>query len=499
MKFYSQFAHTLDFCDVPYCCEGIEANLDEYKKYDLIRLLERHPKWNSEINSIILTVKETKYVFNPDQMQNQMLLIRYSFEHDDAKKAWDAMPPYSWLNVRFITDDLVRYLQEWCDTYPALEKVKPKVGQKMSRFLRKAMVALGEDPDHNPELKTEFEKLADGLSEYEIDRPLIISVNPCDFLTMSYGTNWASCHIINPSIALGGNTYSGCFKAGTLSYANDESTIIVYTVRELPEDLRDLPITPRMTRQLFMLNPDNGILVQSRFYPYTNDTNQIDNFRAIMQDVISTCYGKPNFWKLSRDEFDEEAFCSDERGLHYKDYEFTNEFHISTCYLQGVEQTGTVSTIGNAGYYLNSHYENRICDADEVTSVSECAHCGAHIDHDEAIEINGDSYCPDCVIFCSDCGNPVLVEDAVEIGYGNWVCRECIADNYYVCENCGEYVHERDVYFDKDGCAWCEECAQSHLSYCEDCNEYVRDEDMVELENGDMVCTDCAHERENAK
>ena len=93
----------------------------------------------------------------------------------------------------------------------------------------------------------------------------------------------------------------------------------------------------------------------------------------------------------------------------------------------------------------------------------------------------------------------MLAEDAVEIAYGNWVWRECLADHYYMCENCGEYVHERDAYFDRDGLAWCEACAENHLIQCDECGEYVSDDEIIELENGDRICADCARERKNAK
>ena len=496
MSFYGQFVNTLDFCKVEWLRGGVEANLNEYKKNDLVNLLRRHPNWNEEIKSVVLTVKETKPCAAPAEMGMLMDRLAYTSNHSEE---WVEI--YNWhkMNTRFLTPDHEIRFRAWSDKYNL--GLKPKAGQKMSRFIRQALLAMGEDLEHNLKLKTAYEKLADALSEYEIEHPLIISANPCDFLTMSYGTNWASCHIINPDIARGGDTYSGCYKAGTLSYANDESTLILYTVDKLPDDLHNLPTIPRLTRQLFMVNVDNGIIMQSRLYPYTDNLNLIDNYRAVMQDVLATCYGKSNLWSLRRDCFDTDVFTTCCGSLHYRDYEYANQYHISTSTLRDIEQVGTVSVIGNEGYYLDTNDEIEIEDADQVIHEFVCAHCGSTIAWDDATEIDGAYYCPECVRECEDCGELCVADDMTDVGGDyvyHWVCRDCLENHYCVCNHCDEYVYEDDVITTRDGEAYCQDCANEHLVYCEDCEEYVQLDDATELENGNWICDHCAHEREVA-
>lgn len=496
MSFYGQFVNTLDFCEVEWLRSGVEANLNEYKKNGLVNLLRRHPNWNEEIKSVVLTVKETKLCATPDEMVALMNTLACASSNFNV---WANICNWKRMSTRFLTPDHEIKFRAWSDEYNL--GLKPKAGQKMSRFIRQALLAMGEDLEHNLKLKTAYEKLADALAEYEIKHPLIISANPCDFLTMSYGTNWASCHIINPDIARGGDTYSGCYKAGTLSYANDESTLILYTVDKLPDDLRNLPITPRLTRQLFMVNVDNGIMMQSRLYPYTDDLNLIDNYRAVMQDVLATCYGKSNLWSLRRDCFDTDVFTTCCYSLHYRDYEYANQYHISTSTLRDIEQVGTVSVIGNEGYYLDVNYKIEIEDAEVVTHEFVCAHCGSEIDPDDVIEIDGEYYCPECVRECEDCGEWCVADDMTDVGGDyvyHWVCRDCLENHYYVCYHCDEYVHEDAVITTRDGETYCQDCANEHLVCCEDCEEYVQLDDATELENGNWICDHCAHEREVA-
>ena len=72
-----------------------------------------------------------------------------------------------------------------------------------------------------------FAKAADDTNPLKIKRITVLSVNICDFLLMSNGNSWSSCHFINRSGA-----YQGCYKAGTLSYSNDGTSMCFYTLPE---------------------------------------------------------------------------------------------------------------------------------------------------------------------------------------------------------------------------------------------------------------------------
>lgn len=65
---------------------------------------------------------------------------------------------------------------------------------------------------------------------------------------------------------------------------------------------------------------------------------------------------------------------------------------------------------------------------------------------------------------CHCCGESFdnVVDGHWDIHY-NWVCNECLSENYTPCENCSDFVPNDEV-VDVDGSLYCEECARSHHS-----------------------------------
>lgn len=115
---------------------------------------------------------------------------------------------------------------------------------------------------------------------------------------MSNGNSWSSCHFINRSGA-----YQGCYKAGTLSYSNDGTSMCFYTLPETYEGNRWY-MEKKITRQLFFY--ENGLLLQSRLYPKGGDASgeSYGDYRAVVQDIIAKCIEKSNLWKKVDDDWD---------------------------------------------------------------------------------------------------------------------------------------------------------------------------------------------------
>lgn len=65
-----------------------------------------------------------------------------------------------------------------------------------------------------------FAQYADLVSDTAREMNFIISLNPLDYLTMSFGVSWVSCH----------NIRSGGWKGGCLSYMLDSTSIITFVV-----------------------------------------------------------------------------------------------------------------------------------------------------------------------------------------------------------------------------------------------------------------------------
>ena len=150
-----------------------------------------------------------------------------------------------------------------------------------------------------------FAKVADDTNPLKIKRITVLSVNICDFLLMSNGNSWSSCHFINRS-----GTYQGCYKAGTLSYSNDGTSMCFYTLPETYEGNRWY-MEKKITRQLFFY--ENGLLLQSRLYPKGGDASgeSYGDYRAVVQDIIAKCIEKPNLWKKVDDGWYNKEFVYD--------------------------------------------------------------------------------------------------------------------------------------------------------------------------------------------
>ena len=125
-----------------------------------------------------------------------------------------------------------------------------------------------------------FAAYADIVSELQRKLNFVISVNPLDYLTMSFGVNWKSCH----------NISGGAWKGGCLSYMLDGTSIITYVITDLNEPIHE---NPKIYRQMF--HYDNGLFMQNRLYPQGNDgaTNLYEKFRNFVKKLNSTLSGQP--------------------------------------------------------------------------------------------------------------------------------------------------------------------------------------------------------------
>ena len=512
----AQFEDTLDFCQVDYASDGVEANLDQWKnnKTPLVDLLRKHPQWNEDAMGIIVREKEGRVCGIHSVISYcRRIHVEMGVMGDKIHAAeWIGCIEWGRLATKTIGDELADDLNFYFKAYATAS-----AGQKTSRYLRKLFLGMGVPKDAEAFWEI-YAKLADELNPYEVEHPLIISVNPSDYLTMSYGSNWSSCHIINPRIALDGDTYHGMYKAGCLSYLGDATSIITYTVDKLPENLRDLPKTPRMTRQMFHVNMDEELVLQSRMYPYTNDIDLIDVRRTIVQGVLAQCFGIANLWTRKSDSY--AGFCDGDGSMNYQDYKYGERNHISvsypsgsTCKFDNIADIGAPALCLKCGDEIDDHEE---VHCDSCVSRRVCAACGEEADRDEMHLINGELYCVHHCFYCEyheewevgSLGSDTyyvedygyVCDDAVyESGYFFWdeadeewlICdqypyrvhtvngldfhsSEAAFDaGYAPCEECGDWERIDDMFLTLDGegylCEWCS--THTNMVTCEDCGE----------------------------
>jgi hypothetical protein len=75
-----------------------------------------------------------------------------------------------------------------------------------------------------------------------------------------------------------------------------------------------------------------------------------------------------------------------------------------------------------------------------------------------------------------------------------WVCSSCFDRDYVYCSSCGEPVHVHNAVSDNNGSTYCRHCADD-LDSCSRCGELFADSSALqETVDGDYICTDCAHD-----
>lgn len=394
----------------------------------------------------------------------------------------------------FLTE-MTNMTGQYIDDYivERLDNISPDLhahkGQKMSRVVNKLLTYVGFNklPDYN----REFAKYADALNPLQITRHTVLSVNPLDYLTMSFGNSWASCHTIDKENKRNmPNSYEGMYSSGTVSYMLDKPSMVFYTV-DASYNGNDFWNEPKINRQMFHWGEEK--LVQGRLYPQDNDGDNsvYTPYREIVQNIMSELFEFPNLWTVAKGTSAAGRYvCS--YGTHYRDYD--NYDNCTLSRIKGSENEKYIN-VGHDPICIkcgNEHdiQENISCCARKVT----CAECGCEIDEYEARYIDGEYYCDDCSFWC-DCCDEYRVGVATEVRGGGTVCSSCIEDHYTFCDDCEEYVRNRYIN-EINGEHICNECFEENFGPCDHCGAMHRFTDMREIAHR-MLCPDCAAETES--
>lgn len=402
----------------------------------------------------------------------------------------------------WIADEVNKYFPE----------AKVVAGQKTSRIVNKfcTLYGINKHPDYNKK----FAAFADAINPMLIKRHTVLSVHPIDYLLMSNGNSWHSCHAIDL------DAYSGEYSSGTMSYMLDPSTVEFYTV-DKSQDSNHIELKEKLQRCMFHIGEDK--VIQGRVYPQGNDgaTKVYKNIREIVQKVIADCLDVPNLWKNVKGT----QICSEmiqTRGTHYPDYIYTNGCNVSFLTGEDDAKNRMPIIVGANPICIVCGYEHRdshIYDDDcerKARGIYHCTECGCSIDEDEEeiYWIDGEPYCEDCVFYC-DYHEEYEVEareNVITLANGHMVCETGFEHgDYATCTHCGEAYNcdDTDEIATEDG-NWfcCEECADAEgyvfveeygwiekdsANYCPFCDKWVAEEDWNEEHE---CCNDCAEEHE---
>lgn len=307
----------------------------------------------------------------------------------------------------------------------------------------------------------QFADFANGINPLDVKKWTIISVNPVDYLTMSFGRSWASCHTIDKqNERRSKGNYEGCYCSGTLSYMLDDCTLIMYTVSEDYKG-KDFCLQDKENRCNFHIGEDK--FIQGRLYPdgreADKETSLAGQFRAIMQTVLSECIKEANLWKVLKgtDNCYEVAYATS-GSTNYPDWEHYNDCNVSYLKRNGLELNKIRIKIGHKPICpscgkMHTTTEWLNCYDCRHENIERCSHCG------EDINIDRDDF-----VYDEDTGNYYCDSECAEL------------DDVYYCENVDEY-HSEYVYQD----SYTGEC---FYDYCEE--EYIHingDFHYLDIEN----------------
>ena len=213
------------------------------------------------------------------------------------------------------------------------KKINAVAGRKLSRMINEIMHYTG--MSDLPEYEKAFADYSDAVNPVAIKRFTVLSVHPIDYLTMSNGNSWSSCHSV---------VKHGGYNSGTISYMLDPSSFVYYTVDKRYKG-NTIEREPKITRCMFHMG--NERLVQGRVYPQNTDKDA-DTYlviRNIVRRVLSTAMNIADDWTIRKGT----ANCISQitsHGTHYRDYNHVDLCNVSRIKRKDAYQSNKKITVG---------------------------------------------------------------------------------------------------------------------------------------------------------
>jgi hypothetical protein len=503
---------------------GMNAVLSQWKesKRKLHYWLSQLPNWNEEKQMAVFDMEqERKYDLEAVRYfvgwLKDVNIQTYGIDFPEnvclTKVIWARTPNlcvyndavlekiFKWLcfnEEKLINEEAVKIFNDWDEP-----RIHAHVNMKVTKVVGRMLRAMGFDKVDG--FNTEFTKFCDAVNPLKITQKAVISINPVDYLRMSMGNSWKSCHTIDKKgiDRRSGSDYSGCYSGGTLSYMLDQPSLIFYTV-DPDYKGNDYEMQDKWTRCMFHVG--EGKIIQGRMYPQDNDgcNSASDEPRHIVQQAIADAWGINNYWNNKKGTEAASQYI-DSDGVNYHDYQYYTTCNLS--YPKDYELNTKEITVGahpicihcGEEYFWSEAIECEDCYR-HINSY-ECASCGCEIDEDDAIEYEGQYYCTDCVSRCIDTeefipndvlenGEYVYMEGDYDHDTG-WYSDDYISEYTTICDICGERHWDSDMYY-IDETDVCESCAEDKTGICAECGEiHFYDNLHFDKETGEYYCDDC--------
>ena len=469
-------------------------------KAPLRDILRNYPQWDEMAQAVVLKGKSILRAFDKD---GAFAFRDWMMSELVKKNMWEVKN-----YVRVMFDNVKSGFDHELGNLinlPELEKItainsfmanecykdipKPVNGQKWSRYfgslckkyglntITDVRTELHTDPATGELVKREKDYgynyymalLGDSINPLEIPgKDFLLSLNIIDFLTMSFGNNWASCHTIDKeNRRRSDHTYEGQYSGGTLDYALDDVTMIAYFVDDENENKHgrndyhhygsDVPYCRRDKEHRAVVAWQNDKIYTARVYPDGRDGGEIGigtQFREIIQQIFAQSLGVSNIWTTKKGAQTTEQYVqSDDYIAAYPDWQHCPD--------------GAISFLRRIDGILNEQ-PIKIC-AGVI-----CPNCGTRHTYSDNIlceECAGDVYG-----HCDHCGEAYGEDDEVWVGCGydvGFCCYNCAHAAGYYLDHYGNWLHQDDSIFciddedyypeDDDSVVYCEDDDNNHL------------------------------------
>lgn len=292
--------------------------------YSLYDILSKHPNWNEEKQYIVFSddVERDIDMGVVADFYAWVFMVKL-YDVDECRLLSDVLQ----CNQTYADEETIKKANQLYKIHT--DKTPFRTNQKTSRIVRKLCTVY--NLDELDDFEKAFAKYADAMNPTKIKRHTVVSINPVDYITMSIAHNWTSCATIDKRNTLGLSTpheVLGSYCSGTLSYAFDSSTVVVYYV-DGDYNGTDYELQSKVKRCLFSIGEEK--IAQYRLYPDGRNNDGFNthmNMRKLMQEIVANGTDNNNYWK---NKIGTNVCCSviDTIGTHYRDYERCEECNVS--------------------------------------------------------------------------------------------------------------------------------------------------------------------------
>lgn len=326
------------------------------------------------------------------------------------------------------------------------------------------------DPRSLADIQNEASRI---IQEDKVEGKLCFSVHPLDFLSLSEnGYNWTSCHSLD-----------GDYRAGNLSYMQDNCTFICYLKgtddTNLP-NFGNVQWNSKKWRTLLFLSRDKMLVMAGRSYPFASKEG-LDIIQKILSEKFS--------YHLWTDWMPSTQFTNIKIGD--LNFQLTNNYMVIGSAIQ--KMNAVVEDAPGACHYndllYSSVYKPAYMSAYQINPFNDEMQWLLTDSYNTRIEVG---HSCDCL----RCG-----ADPIPDGAGTMMCRECeleygtaVNDTFTYCDCCGRRLYSEDAYIVDDE-EVCPNCIEEYYTQCENCYEFVRTDYIKYYEKTQQyLCDNCMEE-----